>query len=53
VLHSLTPRNFYVLHSIDDNMKALQMDDYYDTYRLLAMYLAFLDVILDPPALQR
>jgi len=53
VLHSLTPQNFHILHSPDDNMKALRMDDYYDTYRLLAMYLAFLDVMLDAPATQR
>jgi Zn-dependent M28 family amino/carboxypeptidase len=50
VLHSMTPQTLHLLHSADDNMKALRMDDYYDTYRLLAQYLALLDVMLDPPA---
>jgi hypothetical protein len=53
VLHSLTPQTLHILHSADDNMKALQMDDYYDTYRLLALYLALLDVTLDAPDGQR
>src|SRR3954470_13947413 len=30
---------------------ALRLDDYYDSYRLLAAYLAYLDTLLDrPPA---
>jgi Iap family predicted aminopeptidase len=53
VLHSLTPQTLHILHSADDNMKALHMDDYYDTYRLLALYLALLDVTLDAPDGQR
>ncbi|HTP89327.1 MAG TPA: M28 family peptidase [Bryobacteraceae bacterium] len=52
VLHSITPETLKLLHSPDDNMKALRMDDYYDTYRLLAFYLALLDVMLDAPAKQ-
>ncbi len=46
-IHSLTPENFHIIHSPDDSLKALHMDDYYETYRLVAMYLAVLDRKLD------
>jgi len=42
-IHSLTQRTLPVLHSSKDNMGAIVMDDYYDSYRLLAGYLAYLD----------
>jgi hypothetical protein len=37
-----------VLHSADDTLLAINMDDYYDSYRLIADYLAYLDGVLAP-----
>jgi len=31
-------------------MEAVKLDDYYDSYKLLAAYLAYLDGKLDSPA---
>lgn len=42
-LHSVTRENFQILHSRRDRMSALHLDDYYDAYRLIVAYLAFLD----------
>jgi hypothetical protein len=44
-VHSLTQKAWdeRILHSSKDNMTAIKLDDYYQTYRLLAAYLAFLD----------
>ena len=50
-IHSLTQNTLHILHSPRDNLSALRLDDYYDSYRLLAAYLAYLDTLLDrPPA---
>ena len=46
-IHSVTPQNFEVLHSPADNLKAIHPQDYYDTYRLTAAYLAYLDTKLN------
>ena len=43
-VHSVTKDTFHVLHSTADNLNAIRMDDYYDTYRLMQSYLASLDV---------
>jgi putative aminopeptidase FrvX len=43
IIHSLTQETLRVLHSPLDNYKAVRFDDYYNTYRLLSAYLAFLD----------
>jgi putative aminopeptidase FrvX len=43
-IHSLTPENFRILHSVNDTPKAIHFDDYYNAYKLVAMYLAYLDV---------
>jgi Zn-dependent M28 family amino/carboxypeptidase len=46
-IHSLTPeavRN-HILHTSKDRMSAMRMDDYYESYRLVAAYLAFLDQV--------
>ena len=43
MVHSVTEEKLKILHSRHDNLKAIQMDDYYDTYRLLAAYLSYLD----------
>lgn len=42
-IHSLTNQNIRVLHSRLDAPTAISFPDYYDTYRLLAGYLAVLD----------
>lgn len=45
-VHTLTPQTLHVLHRPDDNPSAVQFSDYYQTYQLLAAYLAFLDTQL-------
>jgi len=42
-LHSLTQNTIEVLHSPQDNYKAVHFDDYYESYRLVSAYLALLD----------
>ena len=42
-IHTITQETFPILHSAKDNFSAVKMDDYYDTYRLIAAYLAYLD----------
>jgi Peptidase family M28 len=46
-IHSLTQENWneHILHTSKDKFSAIRMDDYYQTYRLIAAYLAFLDGI--------
>jgi putative aminopeptidase FrvX len=46
-IHSITDENMRVLHSWMDAPNAIRFQDYYDTYRLLAGYLAVLDKQLD------
>jgi Peptidase family M28 len=47
MIHSITNQTFPILHTARDQMNAIRPTDYYDTYRLLAAYLAYLDVTLD------
>jgi len=42
-LHSLTQETLSVLHGPKDNYGAVHFDDYYQSYRLVSAYLAFLD----------
>lgn len=42
-IHSLTQETLPILHSWRDNYRAVHFDDYYQSYRLLSAYLAFLD----------
>lgn len=51
-IHSLTQDswNADILHTSKDKLSALKLDDYYQTYRLLSAYLAFLDQALTKPA---
>lgn len=42
-IHSVTQETLKILHSPDDRLDAIKLDDYYDTYRLMAAYLTFLD----------
>jgi hypothetical protein len=46
-VHSLTPENYTILHTSKDQIGAIKMDDYYQTYRLMTAYLAYLDEVLD------
>jgi len=46
-IHSLSNETFPILHTYRDQIDKIRMDDYYDTYRLVDVYLAYLDVILD------
>ena len=45
-IHSVTQQNHHILHSTDDKLHSINMDDYFATYRLAAVYLAFLDTKL-------
>jgi Iap family predicted aminopeptidase len=47
-LHSVTDQTWSILHSPSDKMSAIRMNDYYDSYRLIAEYLAYLDDTLKP-----
>jgi Peptidase family M28 len=49
-IHSLTLKTLPILHSSQDKIDAIKMDDYYTTYRLMAAYLALLDTQLDAPS---
>jgi hypothetical protein len=42
-LHSVTSETFSILHSSRDNFSAIKIGDYYDSYKLIAEYLATLD----------
>jgi Peptidase family M28 len=44
-IHSLTQENWNarVIHTSQDKFSAVRLDDYYETYRLLAAYLVLLD----------
>jgi putative aminopeptidase FrvX len=44
-IHSLTQESFNerILHTARDKISAMKLDNYYETYRLVAAYIAFLD----------
>jgi hypothetical protein len=42
-VHSITQDNLSVLHGLKDRLQLVRVADYYDTYRLIAFYLAALD----------
>jgi len=46
-IHSLTQESWdaRILHTSKDKLSAIRADDYYQTYRLLAAYVAFLDQV--------
>jgi hypothetical protein len=46
-LHSITPRTGGVANSFNDNFEAVRWDDYYQSYLLVAMYLAYIDTQLN------
>jgi Peptidase family M28 len=43
MIHSITNPTFHILHTDDDNLSAVRFGDYYDSYRLIAADLAWLD----------
>jgi Zn-dependent M28 family amino/carboxypeptidase len=47
-IHSLTQEAWdaRILHSSKDRLSAVRLDDYYQTYKLLAAYISFLDQVL-------
>ena len=47
-IHSVTNETYPILHSNRDQVSAIRMSDYYDSYRLIAAYLAYPDLTLDP-----
>jgi len=49
-IHSITQETWPILHSNRDRLSAVKMDDYYDSYLLIAGYLAYLDTFLAQPA---
>jgi hypothetical protein len=51
-IHSLTQKswNARILHSSKDKLSAMHLDDYYQTYKLVAAYLVFLDQVAGVPA---
>ena len=46
-IHSVTQQTWPILHSSQDNMKAVHLDDFYDSYRLIEGYLVYLDGALN------
>jgi len=49
-LHSVTEETWPILHSTRDQLAAVKTQDYYDSYHLIAEYLAYLDAVLRKPA---
>ncbi|HTX36830.1 MAG TPA: M28 family peptidase [Bryobacteraceae bacterium] len=45
-IHSVTEQTLAILHSPRDNLKAIHMGDYYQAYKLAAVYLKYLDSAL-------
>jgi hypothetical protein len=42
-VHSMTQESLAIIHSVRDNEKAIRLEDYLGTYRLMAFFLAALD----------
>lgn len=45
-IHSLTTETLPLLHSQKDDFAAIDKENYYLTYRVLSIYLVFLDELL-------
>ena len=46
-IHSVTNDTFSILHTPRDQIDQIHLDEYYDTYRLVNIYLSYLDLVLD------
>jgi nucleotide-binding universal stress UspA family protein len=51
-IHSVTTQTLPILHSERDKVTAIHAEDYYAAYRLAAAYLAYLDMSLEPRAIE-
>jgi putative aminopeptidase FrvX len=53
-IHSLTQEswNARILHTSKDKLSAMKLDDYYESYKLIAVYIAFLDQFAGGPEMQ-
>ncbi|HLK53922.1 MAG TPA: M28 family peptidase, partial [Candidatus Angelobacter sp.] len=53
-IHSLTQEswNAGILHTSKDKFSAIKLDEYYESYRLVAVYVAFLDQFAGGPEMQ-
>ena len=53
-IHSLNQQSWdaHILHTSKDKLSAMNLDNYYETYRLVAAYVAFLDQFSNAPAVQ-
>lgn len=51
-IHSLDQKSWdaRILHTSKDKLSAMNLDNYYETYRLIAAYVAFLDQFSNAPA---
>jgi putative aminopeptidase FrvX len=47
MIHSITTETFPILHSKRDDISAVNFADYFDSYRLISAYLAYLDSTLN------
>ena len=47
-IHSVTQETWPILHTSKDQLGAIHLDDYYDSFRLISVYLAYLDQTLEP-----
>lgn len=45
-IHSVTQETWPILHSGEDNLAAINLDDLYESYRVVSEYLAFIDEVL-------
>ena len=54
-IHSLTQESWDagILHTSKDKLSAMKLDDYYESYRLVAAYVAFLDQFAGGPEMQQ
>jgi putative aminopeptidase FrvX len=50
LVHSITQETLPILHTARDKMTAIHAAEYYDSYLLLAAYLAYLDATLEAPS---
>jgi aminopeptidase-like protein len=46
-LHSVTQQIWPILHSTNDNLQAIRVDDLYESYRVVSAYLVYLDEVLN------
>jgi hypothetical protein len=45
-IHSITQETLPLLHTKNDNLDAIHLDDLYESYKVVAIYLTYLDTAL-------